>query len=217
MNQRWLWNFPEGPCSPCFSPSDCQSLTSTAAAIGWRANRVEHYWSAVLCHTDHSVQAPLFLLKSIFAAMQRFPPVLDALYSFGLACPFWLWQSKSEGIWKRPFGRLYSWLWCTTQWFSITNSAVLFIAYVASKRGQDDLFTHIVDISNHHCRIYITGSEKVIITVQLKRFTFDSGVTESWLSRRPGGNTDCNTTISVEETCHVSGHKGTKTFFVSPT
>lgn len=78
---RWLWNFPEGPCSPCCSPSDCQSLTSTAAAIGWRANRVEHYWSAVLCHTDHSVQAPLFLLKSIFAAMQRFPPALDIYFT----------------------------------------------------------------------------------------------------------------------------------------
>lgn len=135
MNQRWLWNFPEGPCSPCCSPSDCQSLTSTAAAIGWRAYRVEHYWSAVLCHTDHSVQAPLFLLKSIFAAMQRFPPALDGLYSFSLAYPSWLWQHKPEGILKQPFGGLYMWLWCITQWFSYSSSAVLFINYVPTERG----------------------------------------------------------------------------------
>ena len=58
MNQRWLWNFPEGPCSPCRSLSDCQSLTSTAAAIGWRASRVEHYWLAELCHTDQCAGSP---------------------------------------------------------------------------------------------------------------------------------------------------------------
>lgn len=58
-NQRWLWNFPEGPCYPCCcSPCDCQSLTSTAAAIGWRANRVERHWLAALCHTDHCAGSP---------------------------------------------------------------------------------------------------------------------------------------------------------------
>lgn len=66
LNQKWLWNFPEGPFSPCCSPSDCQSLTSTAAAIGWRANRAARYWSASLCHTDQRVQALFFLSKSIF-------------------------------------------------------------------------------------------------------------------------------------------------------
>ena len=106
MNQRWLWNFPEGPCSPCYSPSECQSLTSTAAAIGWRADRVEHYWSTVLCHTDHSVQASLFLSKSIFAAMQRSPPPppLDVLYSFILACLFFTAVctrgNVKKGLWE---------------------------------------------------------------------------------------------------------------------
>lgn len=35
--------------------------------------------------------------------MQRFPPALDGLYSFSLACPSWLWQYKPEGIWKKAF------------------------------------------------------------------------------------------------------------------
>lgn len=156
MNQRWLWNFPEGPCSPRCSPSDCQSLTSTAAAIGWRANRVEHYWSAVLCHTDHSVQAPLFLLKSIFAAMQRFPPALDGLYSFTLACPSWLWQYKPEGTLRRkgPFGRLYPWV-------VMHNSTILpscLYAALPEKEVTTPWCYALLAFLTMKCSIYITGS-----------------------------------------------------------
>ena len=85
MIQRWLWNFPEGPCPPSCSPSDCQSLTSTTAAIGCGSNRVEHYWSAVLCHTDPCVRASLFLLKSILLQCRDFPCI--CLFPISLAHP----------------------------------------------------------------------------------------------------------------------------------
>lgn len=86
MDQRWLWNFPEGPCSLCCFPPDCRSLTSAPATIGWRANRLEHYWSATLCHTDHPVQAASYSQKAyiIFAAMQRF--LLQYAACFGSFC-----------------------------------------------------------------------------------------------------------------------------------
>lgn len=104
LNQKWLWNFPEGPCSPCCSPSDCQSLTSTDAAIGWRANTAERYWSPALCHTDRRVQAPFFLSKSIFffAAMQRFP-LHETVYSHSYLTDFPECDSLNERIIKGAF------------------------------------------------------------------------------------------------------------------
>lgn len=163
VNQRWLWNFPEGPCSPCCSPSDCQSLTSTAAAIGWRANRVEHYWSAVLCHTDHSVQAPLFLLKSIFAAMQRFPPALDGLYCFSSACPSWLWQYKPVGIWKKAFWEIIFVVVMHNSMAQLFNLCrpVYRLHYLRKRPRRFAPTPHmlrIADISNYQHRIYNTGS-----------------------------------------------------------
>lgn len=134
LNQRWLWNFPEGPCSPCCSPSDCQSLTSTAAAIGWRANRVEHYWSAELCHTDHSVAAPLFLLQHIFCCNAEISPVLHCEYSFCLShiiTPGWY---KLKEIWKRCG------LWTTTSRlcsFTLTVHLISSISVTRVKKVHD--------------------------------------------------------------------------------
>lgn len=102
MNQRWLWNFPEGPCSPCCFPSDCQSLTSALAAIGWRANRLRRYWSAALCHTDQCAGSPL-PLKKHFCCNAVISPALNDLVFFSLVCPFWLWQRKPGGIHNKAF------------------------------------------------------------------------------------------------------------------
>lgn len=106
MNQRWLWNFPEGPCSPCCSPSDCQSVTSTAAAIGWRANRVEHYWTAVLCHTDHTVRASLFLLKSGFCCNAEISPCIRQFIFLQLSLPTLGMTKSTRWDLNLPFGRL---------------------------------------------------------------------------------------------------------------
>lgn len=54
MKQRWLWNFPEGPCSYCYPHWACQSLTSAAIVIGWRAYTEEPDWLAEQCHIAQS-------------------------------------------------------------------------------------------------------------------------------------------------------------------
>lgn len=101
LNQKWLWNFPEGPCSPCCSPSDCQSLTSTAAAIGWRANRAARDWSASLCHTDQRVQAPFFLSKSIFFCCNaEIFPLHETVYIHSYLTDFPERDSINEWIFK---------------------------------------------------------------------------------------------------------------------
>lgn len=41
---------------------------------------MEHYWSAELCHTDHSVQAPLFLLKKHFCCNAEISPCIRKVY-----------------------------------------------------------------------------------------------------------------------------------------
>lgn len=75
MKQRWLWNFPEGPCSYCYPHRACQSLTSAAIVIGWRGIQ-RGSWLAG-CSVPHStvifcpLSLPLLLLKH-FAAMQWF-------------------------------------------------------------------------------------------------------------------------------------------------
>ena len=127
--------------------------TSTAAAIGWRANRVEHYWSAVLCHTDHSVPAPLVLLKcfffSFFAAMQTFLTALDGLFLLRFSRSFLGYDSKSwRGFDKTALMEIIFVV-------AMHNSmAVLFVGCVrpGSERGPVDLYSTPItlrtDISN---------------------------------------------------------------------
>lgn len=53
MRQRWVQNFPEGPCSPCCSQSDCQSLTSAVCCrLVWEPHGGAWLggWRCV-CHT----------------------------------------------------------------------------------------------------------------------------------------------------------------------
>lgn len=67
---------------------------------------MEHYWLAVLCHTDHTEQASLFLLKRVFAAMQRFSPALDSLFFLQFSLPTLGMTESTKRDLKRPVGRL---------------------------------------------------------------------------------------------------------------
>lgn len=63
MRQRWVQNFPEGPCSPCCSQSDCQSLTSAVCCrLVWEPHGGAWLggWRCV-CHTG-SPSSPLSAL-----------------------------------------------------------------------------------------------------------------------------------------------------------
>lgn len=59
VNQRWLWNFPEGPCSLCRFPPRL-SIFNLSSCYNWLEGPTG--WNIIgrpaLCHTDHPVQAP---------------------------------------------------------------------------------------------------------------------------------------------------------------
>lgn len=195
---------------PAALPLDCQSLTSTAAAIGCKANRVENYWSAVLCSTDQCAGS-----SSFFAAMQRFPPppppsALDALYSFTLARPSWSRAVETRGdLNKRPFGRLLLWVWCITQWLRYSNlrRAVCADATASIRRlhfspSAEQLYYWLLKKKNPSAVEFKSFRYKVnsrVVVLQSERME----------SLR---NTDCNVTTFwlVVQIKHASYHQATR-------
>lgn len=154
MNQRWLWNFPEGPLlSPLLSL--WLSIFNLNCSCNWLEGQQGGTLlvSRALPHGSQCAGSPLPLKKHFFLLQCRdFPPALDGLYSSSLACPSWLWQYKPEGIWKkkRPFGRLYLWLWCITQRLCYSTFAVL-----RCLRRRPTRFVQTLHISYQQCSLYI--------------------------------------------------------------
>lgn len=89
--------------------------------------------------------------------MQRFPPRIRQFIFLHFSLPI-----LNMTLEKRPFGRLYPWLWCITQWFCYSTSHPVYRQRWLLKEAQtvcsNTMTLRIADIYNYHCSIYNTGS-----------------------------------------------------------